>query len=960
MEEHRRIRLARVFVSSTFQDMHQERDALNRDVLPLVQNHARRLGVEVVLVDLRWGITREQAERGETAALCLDEIDECRPFFLGLIGDRYGWIPSDLPTETLQKFAWIRDGDQRSITEIEMEHGAFRASQEGTRAAFLIKAEPKSTGNELHLRSMLVTRVNACGYPQYSYRDIEAFAGLAISTLCGMISAEFGALPELCPLKPEDEGHVWYLDALTRGFVGRPDALQRLDDFAANERGILLLTGEPGCGKSSLLAAWAASRPAAERVIVHFSTAAPNSNWRDAALRIARLAAGEAYDVATQDDSAIRCSLRAALGEAAVNSRVCVILDDVEKLDAGDAGFSWLPDDLPENVHIILSASGASALGKLSALSVTHYHLDLLTPEEKTAACETYLERYAKHLDAEQLGWIRRSDCCGNPMFLSTLLGELCLLGNYELLNQTLTRYLAAGGIDRLFDMVLERFTKSYLASDSVLPVLACVSEGIAESEMIALLGVSQMDWSLLRLALRPYLFGGALVRLASDSMKQAARRFYFPDGERERNTLRRIASYFEHAGDDRRCADILPEAYVSLSDMDSLLRLLGRPEALHALRNRGAYRCAEYVAAAQNATGRTLADAYAGKEAYIAGQDPFVAYSVAESLVGVGDCEVSRRILLALYAAAKAANDRQQEQLACGLLGRICHKTGEYAQAERFYNTKRELCVQMENKIENARALGNLGIERYATGDLDGARDAFERTRDACRAMRYADGEQTALGHLANIAFVRGDYGCALILYHEQRRLCVLSGNPFGLAAAIGGEGLVALRTGDDDLAASLFEQQASVCVHSSHPDGEQTALGNLALVWIKCGDLGKAEELLSRKYLLSEQCGNALGKSAALFNLSYIAEARGQLDRALEMSKQRVELLKSQRALEQLGEAQYRAATLCERMGDVEAARARALEAIAFGSQCGQTETAQQAGLLLNRLNKTATADS
>jgi 5-enolpyruvylshikimate-3-phosphate synthase len=29
----------------------------------------------------------------ETLKRCLDEIRACRPFFIGLLGERYGWVP---------------------------------------------------------------------------------------------------------------------------------------------------------------------------------------------------------------------------------------------------------------------------------------------------------------------------------------------------------------------------------------------------------------------------------------------------------------------------------------------------------------------------------------------------------------------------------------------------------------------------------------------------------------------------------------------------------------------------------------------------------------------------------------------------------------------------------------------------------------------------------------------------
>ncbi len=40
-------------------------------------------------IDLRWGITAEQAERGEVLELCLREIDQCRPYFINFLGTRY-------------------------------------------------------------------------------------------------------------------------------------------------------------------------------------------------------------------------------------------------------------------------------------------------------------------------------------------------------------------------------------------------------------------------------------------------------------------------------------------------------------------------------------------------------------------------------------------------------------------------------------------------------------------------------------------------------------------------------------------------------------------------------------------------------------------------------------------------------------------------------------------------------
>src|SRR4030042_3642307 len=91
--EARRQRLIRVFVSSTFRDMHAEREELCKRVFPLLRKLCEQRGGTFVDVDLRWGVTDEQAAEGKVLPICLAETARCRPFFIVLLGQRYGWIP---------------------------------------------------------------------------------------------------------------------------------------------------------------------------------------------------------------------------------------------------------------------------------------------------------------------------------------------------------------------------------------------------------------------------------------------------------------------------------------------------------------------------------------------------------------------------------------------------------------------------------------------------------------------------------------------------------------------------------------------------------------------------------------------------------------------------------------------------------------------------------------------------
>ena len=54
----------RVFISSTFRDLQEEREHLIKKVFPEIRALCRERGVTFTEVDLRWGVTAEEAEQG--------------------------------------------------------------------------------------------------------------------------------------------------------------------------------------------------------------------------------------------------------------------------------------------------------------------------------------------------------------------------------------------------------------------------------------------------------------------------------------------------------------------------------------------------------------------------------------------------------------------------------------------------------------------------------------------------------------------------------------------------------------------------------------------------------------------------------------------------------------------------------------------------------------------------------
>ena len=100
MEPYSMWRSRPVFITSTFRDMHAERDYLHSRVFPELGERLRERFHHLDPIDLRWGVETVSVDDQRSKELlvlkvCLAEIERSRPFLIALIGDRYGWIPPE-------------------------------------------------------------------------------------------------------------------------------------------------------------------------------------------------------------------------------------------------------------------------------------------------------------------------------------------------------------------------------------------------------------------------------------------------------------------------------------------------------------------------------------------------------------------------------------------------------------------------------------------------------------------------------------------------------------------------------------------------------------------------------------------------------------------------------------------------------------------------------------------------
>ena len=100
----------RIFVSSTFSDLKEERNILQKEVFPQLRSLCVENNCRFQAIDLRWGVREEAALDQQTMKICLDEIERCkritpRPNFIVLLGDRYGWrpLPAEIPDDEFER-----------------------------------------------------------------------------------------------------------------------------------------------------------------------------------------------------------------------------------------------------------------------------------------------------------------------------------------------------------------------------------------------------------------------------------------------------------------------------------------------------------------------------------------------------------------------------------------------------------------------------------------------------------------------------------------------------------------------------------------------------------------------------------------------------------------------------------------------------------------------------------------
>ena len=286
----------RVFISSTFIDLQEEREYLVRKVFPEIRARCRERGITFTEVDLRWGLTEEDTTFGHTGRICLEEIDRCRPYFIGITGSRYGYVPQiheiHKDAELLAGYPWIDDAvvEEASIIDLEFRHAALDrgadgrccAADSGERVSFYFREQPEQDdggqwSEDKQRLEGLKDRVRQSGLLAEQFSEPEALGRMIYDRLIRIINEDFADAAAPTPLQEERSRHESFAVSRRRAYIPNLKYFKRLNEFvdlrledraSADSSSIenrqsaianspaLVVYAESGSGKSALLAYW--------------------------------------------------------------------------------------------------------------------------------------------------------------------------------------------------------------------------------------------------------------------------------------------------------------------------------------------------------------------------------------------------------------------------------------------------------------------------------------------------------------------------------------------------------------------------------------------------------------------------------------------------------------------------------------------------------------------------------
>lgn len=907
----------RVFVSSTFADMQEERDELMLRVFPALRKLCEVRGALWEEIDLRWGVTAEQIEEGRLLPICLAEVADAWPFFIGVLGSRYGSRVGRIPEDIAAAEPWLTGLGNASVTEVEIRR-ALRGTARPVTRYFYFKGNEAGGADDRDARSLLrlKTELIETGETVRRYESASELGQLVLGDLAAAIERIVPAGGYADGFDEEARQQDDFAGALLASFVSDARVLAQLDRGVFGGVAPVVVTGPPGAGKSALLAAYASRvgrevRPAsairrwtqrltgggsgsAFTIIHHAEATARSGRWPTIAQRVidrVALLSGVAEPPAL-DVEQLRQQFVNSFHRVPASRTVLIVLDGLDHIDDEAAvPLSWLPETLPRDVRLLVSAAPGRVLDETRRRGWSHFALAPLSEEQRVAVIERRLAGMHRSLPPAAIERIAASPAAASPSALTMILEELRVFGDFAGLDVLIGALASAVSVEELYAEMLQRLTRTYDGEveglvRTVVSLLAVASGGLAAPEILDAVerrhGVRPLPltWSRLRLALSPLILrNGGVLRLRRGEIGRSIESQF--DFARTGPALRRILvdTLLQTPAPARRDEEILQQL-LALGDVRGLMALLGDLTALERLWSSNRSAVMRAWRAVERETGHRATAAYTTANPSLA---------ASELLAQLGYPMPAATIARALVDDSKSDPDPARAQHSLARIAVVLEQSGDLAGARRALTAQERMCRTTGESAGLATAIGNRGVLFVRDELLDEAAACFDDEARLTASLAAPGPRAVTAGHLGLLAHRRGDVAGALRFFRQQERLAREAGDARELAESFGQQGVALAAKGKLRRALELHRIEERLWRDLHDERGLGRCLGNLALLLMRIADFDAADRVLNERAALYERIGEVAGGADTLLQRAVLYGDRlGLWSEAVPLAKQ------------------------------------------------------------------------
>jgi len=892
---------AKVFVSSTFEDLEVERDVLSTHAFPALRTLCERLGTAFSDIDLRWGVTTQESHSHQALSRCFHAIDRCN-VFVGILKTRYGCRLSDviesfeqLPMETREAWPWLRDCLAYSFTELEMMYGVFRRPDTAPFSFFYIydgnarQETGRSVGtaappNDSLRWNTLIKRINESGARVVSTFDSPTTLATKVQEDLGRLFEQYFRLPNVDDkLAYERRQQTSLVERLSRVHVGRERQLNAINRHIGRSKVPVLVAGESGIGKTALLASWI-KRTVAKNLqrgiptdsfwprlvslflpktrechfIYRFSTSSSDHSLAD-------LLKGILEELKCQHDlpmsvpenaGHVRVAFEEWLHRLPKDRTIIILIDGMDNLlDAHEAcECDWVPRHLPVNVGLVVASAAPNTKSHFLAHRFGVIELQKLNKKHRRRLVRVYLhQEYARKIDPEPLNDLISRSETSNPLLLTIVIDELHQLRSSTMsdaerekartlaLSNAIERYVPPQGTVRhAFEAVLKRLESDYSDPDTMVP------------DTLSFLSVSRRG-----------LTEAELLDVATSNGR-------LPSGKWV-PLLHAIRRWLiEHEG---KWA-ILPAALNAVVHQ----RYLGESEKVNTVR-----RCLATYFLSRTPTMR-VAEELPWQLVKLQDWDRLA--DVLSDLEFLNATGPSFQLEIKQYWALVTAKTERSVQEVCnsilaspgrfeslvGLVARLAADFGETNDADRLVDLWIKRCSESGDEKSHLEALLLKGNLRLRSHKMSEALHILQEHFTLSAQLHGMEAAQAAnLARQAMVLIHLERFEKAWEVLQQVESLQTVIDDFDGLGETYGLQGEILNRGGRQDAALAKFVQQERICKQYVRPDGALAALGNRGIILeqqerpMEALECRREEEKLARR----------LGDNEALCR-SLLAQAR------------------------------------------------------------------------------------